>query len=33
MRIAKVYIYDALAGYLTEEIKNAKYKFSYDIKP
>ncbi len=30
MRIAKVYMHNTLAGYLTEEIKSLKYKFSYD---
>ena len=30
MRIAKVYMHNKLAGYLTEVEKNKKYKFSYD---
>ena len=30
MRIAKVYVNNTFAGNLTEEIKNQKYKFSYD---
>jgi len=30
MRIAKVYMHNKLAGYLTEIEKNKKYKFSYD---
>lgn len=30
MRIAKVYMHNKLAGYLTEVEKNRKYKFSYD---
>ena len=30
MRKAKVYMHNSLAGYLYEEEKNKKYKFSYD---
>jgi len=30
MRTAKVYMHNTLAGYLTEEEKNKKYKFSYE---
>lgn len=30
MRIAKVYVHNNLAGYLTEIEKNKEYKFSYD---
>jgi len=30
MRIAKVYMHNKLAGYLTEVEKNKKYKFSYN---
>ena len=30
MRKAKVFMHNSLAGYLIEEEKNRKYKFSYD---